>query len=81
MLLGVFFGKRADGLEEGARGVVCGGAYCLGAGVGEGVPGATFDAAGGAGVGGCFFDLGVEGAVGVCGVYDDVVDGSVHGFR
>jgi hypothetical protein len=23
----------------------------------------------------------VEGAVGVCGVYDDVVDGSVHGFR
>lgn len=46
MLLGVFFGERADGFEEGSGGVVCGGAYCLGAGVGEGVPGAAFDAAG-----------------------------------
>jgi hypothetical protein len=34
MLLGIFFGERADGLEEGARGVVCGGAHCFGAGVG-----------------------------------------------
>lgn len=51
MLLGVFFGERADGVEEGAGGVVCGGAYCFGAGVGEGVPGAAFDAAGDAGVG------------------------------